>query len=123
MTIKKLISESNFKYFFNAIYKYYLKDHTHDFVRGFDAAFYTLFKNILHAQTIDNFESNFKIYISSPKDSEIDISILDEKLDELQELKRFKLAEVLNLEIISSVKLNDHETLAHILWNYRHELI
>ena len=123
MTIRNLASECNYKYFFNAIYKNYLKEENHDVVRNFDLSFNALFKKILENEKLDYLDSNFSIYISSIRDSKIDVSILSESSDELQDCKHFNLFDILNCKIIKSVKLNKNETLAHILWNFKNESI
>lgn len=123
MTIRSLVSECNYKYFFNAVYKNYLKEENHDIVRSFDLYFNNLFKKILETEILDCADSNFSIYISSITDFKIDVSVLDESSDELQDCKFFNLFDILNYKIIKSVKLNKNETLAHILWNFKDESI
>lgn len=123
MTIRSLVSESNYKYFFNAVYKNYLKKENHDIVRSFDLYFNNLFKKIFETKIVDCADSNFSIYISSITDFKIDVSVLDELSDELQDCKFFNLFDILNYKIIKSVKLNKNETLAHILWNFKDESI
>lgn len=123
MTIRSLISECNYKYFFNAIYKYYLKDNTHDFVRGFDALLFNYFKLTRNNKPIQDPDENFQLYLSNPSDQIIDVSILDLALDELQPTDKFKLDQVLNFEIITSVQLNKQEILAHCIWAFKSELV
>ena len=123
MTIRSLVSECNYKYFFNAVYKNYLKKENHDIVRSFDLYFNNLFKKILETEILDCADSNFSIYISSITDFKVDVSVLDEPSDELQDCKFFNLFDILNYKIIKSVKLNKNETLAHILWNFKDESI
>ena len=50
-------------------------------------------------------------------------SILDTVSDELQEPSSFKLQNAVNFEIITSAQINKHETLAHAVWAFKHELI
>lgn len=123
MTIRSLISECNYKYFFNAIYKFYLKENTHDFVRGFDSLLFNHFRIVRNSKPIKELNQNFQLYLSNPSDQVIDVAILDIALDELQPIDKFKLDDVLNFEVITSMQLNKQEILAHVIWAFKHEFI
>jgi hypothetical protein len=72
---------------------------------------------------IEDLDQNFQLYLSNPSDQIIDVSVLDLALDELQTTDKFKLDQVLNFEIITSVQLNKQEILAHCIWAFKSELV
>ena len=123
MTIKSLITECNYKYFFNGLYKFYLKNNSNERVQSIDELFRRFYFDASKAFTSTEIDSKFKIYISALGDKKIDVSILDAVSDELQETKNFKLQSAANFEIITSAKMNKHEILAHAVWAFKHELI
>lgn len=123
MTIRSLISECNYKYFFNGVYKFYLKNNSHEYIQSFDELFRRFYFDFSKTFTPSEIDSRFKIYISALEYKKIDTSILDTVSDELQEPRSFKLQNAVNFEIITSAQINKHETLAHAVWAFKHELI
>jgi hypothetical protein len=105
------------------LYKTYLKGSSKSIIEELSSTLLRFFENLRSINKYNLLSSRYQIYLSSPQNSIIDVAILDTISDELQSTDQFKLENVLNFEIITSIKLTKEEILSHIFWSFKNEFI
>ncbi len=123
MSLRDTILSANFKVFFNCLYKTYLKTKSKSLIENLSTILLKFFENLRSEKKYHLLSSRYQIYLSSPKNSIIDVAILDIINDELQSVDEFRFENILNFEIITSIKLTKEESLSHIFWAFKNEFI
>ena len=118
MTLRELIKETPYKSVFNTIYKlfYQEKKYLNSKIIEADLAYSKVCKILLDLP-IKKVENN-KIYIAGigSVSEELDVCFLDEVEDEIYSFDFIEWRDIIDMEILKTVKISDIECLAHILW-------
>lgn len=116
LTLREILKGKSYKTIFNYIYKTYLKDHSQDKVINISIEIHNLIKK-LRSQTKSNNDTECLI-ITELEDDKYDVNILQKENDEILSLDNLKANDIIDLEVLSPIKLNDIQILGNIIWHY-----
>lgn len=118
MTLRELLKETPYKSVFNTIYKlfYQEKKYLNSKIIEADLAYSKVCKILLDLP--EKKVENNKIYIAGigSVSEELDVCFLDEVEDEIYSFDFIEWRDIIDMEILKTVKISDIECLAHILW-------
>lgn len=116
LTLREILKGKSYKTIFNYIYKTYLKDHSQDKVINISIEIHNLIKK-LRSQPKSNNDTE-SLIITELEDDKYDVNILQKENDEILSLDNLKANDIIDLEVLSPIKLNDTQILGNIIWHY-----
>lgn len=116
LTLREILKGKSYKTIFNYIYKTYLKDHSQDKVINISIEIHNLIKK-LRSQPKSNNDTE-SLIITELEDKQYDVNILQKENDEILSLDNLKANDIIDLEVLSPIKLNDIQILGNIIWHY-----
>lgn len=116
LTLREILKGKSYKTIFNHIYKTYLKDHSQDKVINISIEIHNLIKK-LRSQPKSNNDTE-SLIITELEDDKYDVNILQKENDEILSLDNLKANDIIDLEVLSPIKLNDIQILGNIIWHY-----
>lgn len=116
LTLREILKGKSYKTIFNYIYKTYLKDHSQDKVINISIEIHNLIKK-LRSQPKSNNDTE-SLIITELEDDKYDVNILQKENDEILSLDNLKANDIIDLEVLSPIKLNDIQILGNIIWHY-----
>jgi len=116
LTLREILKGKSYKTIFNYIYKTYLKDHSQDKVINISIEIHNLIKK-LRSQSKSNNDTE-SLIITELEDDKYDVNILQKENDEILSLDNLKANDIIDLEVLSPIKLNDIQILGNIIWHY-----
>ena len=116
LTLRETLKGKSYKTIFNYIYKTYLKDHSQDKVINISIEIHNLIKK-LRSQPKSNNDTE-SLIITELEDDKYDVNILQKENDEILSLDNLKANDIIDLEVLSPIKLNDTQILGNIIWHY-----
>lgn len=116
LTLREILKGKSYKTIFNCIYKTYLKDHSQDKVINISIEIHNLIKK-LRSQPKSNNDTE-SLIITELEDDKYDVNILQKENDEILSLDNLKANDIIDLEVLSPIKLNDIQILGNIIWHY-----
>ena len=118
MTLRESLKLTSYKSAFNYIYKLFYKgkDHNNDKIMEVDCSYSNVCKKLLSLPAKET--TNYSIYIAGIGNlsTDVDVCLLDEVNDEIFSLDFVDWADLIDMNIINSIKMSSPEYLAHILW-------
>ena len=116
LTLREILKGKSYKTIFNYIYKTYLKDLSQDKVINISIEIHNLIKK-LRSQPKSNNDTE-SLIITELEDDKYDVNILQKENDEILSLDNLKANDIIDLEVLSPIKLNDTQILGNIIWHY-----
>ena len=116
LTLRETLKGKSYKTIFNYIYKTYLKHYSQDEVINISIEIHNLIKK-LRSQPKSNNDTE-SLIITELEDEKYDVNILQKENDEILSLDNLKANDIIDLEILSPIKLNDIQILGNIIWHY-----
>lgn len=116
LTLREILKGKSYKTIFNYIYKTYLKDHSQDKIINISIEIHNLIKK-LRSQPKSNNDTE-SLIITELEDDKYDVNILQKENDEILSLDNLKANDIIDLEVLSPIKLNDIQILGNIIWHY-----
>lgn len=116
LTLREILKGKSYKTIFNYVYKTYLKDHSQDKVINISIEIHNLIKK-LRSQPKSNNDTE-SLIITELEDDKYDVNILQKENDEILSLDNLKANDIIDLEVLSPIKLNDIQILGNIIWHY-----
>lgn len=116
LTLREILKGKSYKTIFNYLYKTYLKDHSQDKVINISIEIHNLIKK-LRSQPKSNNDTE-SLIITELEDDKYDVNILQKENDEILSLDNLKANDIIDLEVLSPIKLNDIQILGNIIWHY-----
>ena len=116
LTLREILKGKSYKTIFNYTYKTYLKDHSQDKVINISIEIHNLIKK-LRSQPKSNNDTE-SLIITELEDDKYDVNILQKENDEILSLDNLKANDIIDLEVLSPIKLNDIQILGNIIWHY-----
>ena len=116
LTLRETLKGKSYKTIFNYIYKTYLKDRSQDKVINISIEIHNLIKK-LRSQPKSNNDTE-SLIITELEDEKYDVNILQKENDEILSLDNLKANDIIDLEVLSPIKLNDIQILGNIIWHY-----
>lgn len=117
-TFRDSLKTTSYKSVFNFIYKLFCQDKGHDDskIMEIDCRYSEVYKKLLSLPEKE--ASNCSIYIAGIGNlsTDVDVCLLDEVNDEIFSLDFLDWADLIDMNIINSIKISSPEYLAHILW-------
>ena len=116
LTLREILKGKSYKTIFNYIYKTYLKDHSQDKVINISIEIHNLIKKLRQQPKSNN--DTESLIITELEDDKYDVNILQKENDEILSLDNLKANDIIDLEVLSPIKLNDIQILGNIIWHY-----